>query len=164
MKPGSWCEKPLWYFHDPAVGREMVVEGIWLRDPGAIRGGEDVAEPVGSGLVRPEEAEVLSVAGDDVAEEAAEHTCRLAERRRRLLDLDRVVAKVGQNEIMQQEAAVRVRVGAHPAIANRSQGGELGQQPALRVEELVGAVAAHPVLEPPELVCAFSDAGERHLV
>ena len=71
-------------------------------------------EAVSSG---PEEPEGLLVAGDDVAEEAAEHPRRLAERRRRLLDLDRVVAEIGKNEVAQQEAAVCVRVGAHPAIA-----------------------------------------------
>ena len=65
---------------------------------------------------------------------------------------------------MQQEAAVRVRVGAHPAIAGRGLSGQLRQQPAFRVEELLGPVAAHPVLEAPKLVGTFSDAGEGHLV
>ena len=112
--------------HHPPVGREMVVERIRFCDPGAIRGREDVTKSVGSGLVRPEEAEVLSVAGDDIAKEAAEHTCGLAERGRRLVDLDRVVAKVGQNEIVQQHPTVRMRIGTHPAIACWSERRELG--------------------------------------
>ena len=135
--------------HHPAVGRKMLVERIRLRDPGAIRGGEHVSEAVGRRLVGAEEPEVVAVAGDDVAEEAAEHARRLAERRRGLLHLDRVVAEVGQDEVVQQQAPVRVRVGAHPAIAGRSLRGQLGQQPAVLVEELLGPVASHPLLEPP---------------
>ena len=126
----------------------MLVDRLRLRDPRAIRDREDVAEPVRRRLVRAEEAEVVAVAGDDVAEEPAEHARRLAERRRRLLHLDRVVAEVGQDEVAQQQAAVRVRVGAHPAIAGRGLRGQLRQQPAFVVEELLGPVAAQPVLEP----------------
>ena len=78
--------------------------------------------------------------------------------------LDRVVAEIGQDEVAQQDAAVRVRVGAHPAIAGRGLSGQLRQQPAFLVEELLGPVPAHPILEPAQLVRALADARERHLV
>ena len=42
-------------------------------------------------------------------------------RRAGLRHVDRVVAEVGQDEVAQQQAAVRVRVRAHPALALRRQ-------------------------------------------
>jgi hypothetical protein len=38
-----------------------------------------------------------------------------------LRDGHRVVAKVGQVQVMQQQTAVRVRVGAHPTLTARRQ-------------------------------------------
>ena len=69
-----------------------------------------------------------------------------------------------EDEVAQQQAPVRVRVGAHPSIAGRRLSGQLGQQPAVLVEELLGPVAAHPLLEPASLVFAVPNSGERNLV
>ena len=62
--------------------------------------------------------------------------------------LDGVVAEVGQAQVAEEQAAVGVRVGAHAAGALR---GERRPARALRrpsvVEELLGLVALHPLLE-----------------
>ena len=67
---------------------------------------------------------------------------------RRLRHLDRVVAEVGQDEVAQQRAAVRVRVRAHPPLARaaRAPRARARARPSL-VEELLGPVAPQPVLE-----------------
>ena len=112
--------------HHPAVRGEMLVERPRFRDPGAIGDSEDIAEPVRSGFVWAEEPEVVPVAVDDVAQEPAENASRLARRCRRLRHLDGVVAKIRKHEVAQQDAAVRMRIGAHPAIACGSLRGQLG--------------------------------------
>src|SRR3954464_12844032 len=65
-------------FHHASVGSEPHVGGLRLRVPRAVRDSEDVVEPIRRSLVRTEQAEVLAVAGDDVAEEAAEDSGCLA--------------------------------------------------------------------------------------
>ena len=72
---------------------------------------------------------------------------RLGRHRARLVDVDRVVAEVGQPQVAEQQAAVGVRVRAHAALALRRERGELGHELPARVEQLVRAVAPHPLLE-----------------
>ena len=59
--------------------------------------------------------------------------------------VDRVVAEIGQPQILQQQAAVGVRVRAHAALALRRELGELRAQPAALVEELLRPVALQPL-------------------
>ena len=125
---------------------------------------EDGAEPVRRGLVRPEDPERLHVPGDHVAEEGAQDPGRLARRRAGGGHVDRVVAEVGQVEVAQEQPAVGVRVGAHPAIAPRRQLGELRDERAVLVEQLLGPVAAQPGLEQGQVGRVRPDLGERHLV
>ena len=72
----------------------------------------------------------------------------LVRRRRAAATVDGVVAEVGQHEVAQQHAAVRVRVRAHPALARRRRARRSsGTSAAVVVEELLGPVAPQPVLE-----------------
>ena len=125
---------------------------------------EDVSEPVRRRLVRPEEPEVLRVPRDHVSEEAAEDARRLAGVVAGLGHLDGVVAEVRQDEVAQQRTAVRMRVGAHPALAFWGERGELGYQRAALVEELLGPVAPQPVLEQRECARGSRGLGHGHLV
>ena len=77
---------------------------------------------------------------------------------------DRVVAEVGQAQVAQQQAAVGVRVGAHAALAARRQLRELGQQPALVVEQLLRPVALHPLFEDAHVLGLLVHLAQRHLV
>src|SRR5665647_763935 len=135
------------HLHAPSVGREMVATGDDLPVEGAIGSLEDGREPVGGCLVRPEQAERLAVAGDNVAQEGAQHSGGLTAGCARLGHLNRVGAKVGQVEIVQQQAAVGVRVGAHAPMPLGWQVAELLDEGALVVEELLGPVAAQPRFE-----------------
>ena len=65
----------------------------------------------------------------------------------RLPHVHRVVAEIGQLQVLAQQAAVGVRVGAHAPRALRRQRPQLRHQPAIGVEQLLRLVAAHPVFE-----------------
>ena len=150
--------------HHAAVGREPLVVRLGSREPGAARHREDVAESVRGRLVRPEETEVVGVPGDHVAQERPEHPRRLARRRAGSSHVDGVVAEVGQHEVAEQRAAVRVRVRAHPPLALGRQRRELGHEPALLVEKLIGPIAPEPLLELTEVRGRVAHRGHRHLV
>jgi hypothetical protein len=57
-----------------------------------------------------------------------------------------------------------MRVGAHAPDALRRQRLELGLQTPAGIEQLVGPVAAHPVLEQLHVGRIVAHVGERHLV
>jgi len=143
---------------------EVLVRRQDLGLPLARGRGEDVGEAIRGGLVRPEHAEVVGVALDHVAQEPAEHARRLAEGRARLVDLDRVVAEVGQQQVSQQRAAVCVRARAHPPVALRRQLEQLRQRGAVVGEQLLGSVGAHPLLEQAQVISVLARVDDRHLV
>ena len=121
--------------------------GSISRLPDAIGHLENVAEPVRRRLVGAEEAEGLRVPLDDVAEERPEHARRLARASSPGFGhVDGVVAEVGQHEVAQEHAAVRVRVRAHAAVALGRQRGELGHGAARRRRTAppAGSCAATP--------------------
>jgi hypothetical protein len=55
--------------------------------------------------------------------------------------------EVGHAQVTQKQPAVGVRVGPHPPITLRGERGQLGPQPPVGVEQLLGLVAAHPGIE-----------------
>ena len=134
------------------------------RLPLPVGDGEDVAEPVRLGLVGAEHPEAVGVLLDDAREEAPEHPHRLARARRRTLDVDGEAPEVRQLEVAQQHAPVRVGIGAHPALADGREGAQLGDEPPVGVEQLLGPVAAQPLLELAAMVVVRARLGERHLV
>ena len=75
-----------------------------------------------------------------------------------------VVAKVRQAEVLQQQAAVRVRVGAHASVAAGRQGCQVRHQPSAGIEQLFGAIAVEPALQLGEMSRIGGKLGERHLV
>jgi hypothetical protein len=133
--------------HHAPVHRQVIVAVQHLCLPHAVGDLEHVAEAVGGGLVGPHQAKALGVARDDVAQEASEHACGLARARARPRDIDRVIAKVGHLQIAQQEASVGVRVGAHAPLPLGCQRRQLGTEGPALVEQLLGLIGAHPLLE-----------------
>ena len=101
---------------------------------------------------------------DHVAQEGAEHARRFAGRRARLLHVHGVIAEVGQRKLAKKQAAVRVRVGAHAAVAAWRQVDELGDEGAVLVEELFRAVASQPFLELADSLRVLADVRERNLM
>ena len=216
MKPGSWCEKPLWSCRQTCEREQVVERGD--RPPPRDRARhlqplrvlvEHRVDDVDEGLVAVEQAvpagqEVaLEPALAEVLREDLHHaavrgqalvrrldlgvpragrrprrrrrggstpsrrarragSCRgsaaitsrrkRAEDARRLgelgagpVDLERVVAEVREHEVAEQQAAVRVRVRAHARARPRARARPARDETALVVEELLRAVAAHPL-------------------
>ena len=152
------------HLHHPALGRLVLVRGQDLGVELAVRHLEDRAEPVRSGLVRAEDPERVAVSIDDVTEECAEHARRLGRRGARRRHVHRVVAEVGQREVAQQQAAIRVRIRAHPPVAPRRQLGELRDERAVGVEQLLRPVAPQPAFEKREVLRVRTNFSERDLV
>ena len=125
---------------------------------------EDVAEPVGFGLVRAEQPEVGRVIPDHVAQPAAEHPGGLRGRRAGRGDVHGVPGEVGQPQVTQQQPAVGVRVRAHPPLAARGQRRQLRDQRAGGVEELTRPVRAQPLVELRQVPGVLARRGERDLV
>ena len=88
----------------------------------------------------------------------------LADRRTGVGDVDRIVAEVRQSQVAQQQAAVGVRVGAHPPVASRSMGDDLRAWASVVIEQRRRPVAEHPLLEEVEVVGVGAHAVEGHLV
>jgi len=100
----------------------------------------------------------------DVAQQVAERHGVPGADAARLVELDGVVAKVRQAQRLLEQPAVRVRVGAHAARALRRQREQRGRGRPVRVEELLGPIAPHPVLEHLEVRGVRLHVRHRHLM
>ncbi len=122
--------------------------------------------PVRLGLVRAEDPEIALrlVQPHHVAQHAAEHPGGLRHARAGHGDRQGIAAEVGQHQVAEQHAAVRVRAGAQPPVAGRHQAEQLLAGPALGVEQLTGPVGPEPLLELPQVRRVGPDFGQRHLV
>ncbi len=82
----------------------------------------------------------------------------------RTLDRHGVVAEVRHHEVAQQQPTVGVRVGAHPPGPVGAKARSSGRSRPVVVEELLGAVAAHPLLELRAVLGVGAGLGQRHLM
>ena len=100
-----------------------IVVGLRLRQPAASGLLEHRIEPIRAGLIRSPEAKIplRGAALEDIAQQGAENARRLGLPGSRGCDRDCVVARFRQVQIAQQQAAVGVRVGAHPQRSGRAQ-------------------------------------------
>ena len=100
-----------------AAGASFSSVGVDLGVPGAVRDLEDVAEAVRRRLVGAEQPEGGRVAGDDVAQERSETRVGSLELDAGPVNLDGVVAKVGEREVL-QELRRRSRAGSRSCAAS----------------------------------------------
>ncbi len=153
-------------FHHPAVTGQMFVGRKDLRLPGLSGGLVERAEAVGLGLVGPHHPEVPAVGGGrhDVLEQSAQDPGGLVQDGPRPVDPHRVVLEGRERKVAQEQPAVGVRCRPEPGgpLGNAFQ--DLGGGPALGVEEFLGAVGAHPLLELTQVIGIVPDPGQRHLV
>ena len=110
------------HLHHPTGRCEVFIVGHGLRKPHLVGRLVDRVQAVGGGLIGSHQTEPVAVPRDHVPQERAEHPSGLMGLRARLRDGYRVLAKVGQVQVMQQQTAVGVRVGAHPPVTGRCQG------------------------------------------
>jgi hypothetical protein len=100
----------------------------------------------------------------DVAQESPQHLGVLAFDGAGRGHLDRMVVEVGHSQIVQQRAAIGMRIGAHSPVAGRRKCRQLRHQTAVVIEQFLGFVAAHPVVKERHVgrVCGVHEQG--HLV
>lgn len=155
------------HLHD-AAGRGQVAAVLVLvkvlAHPYLLGDLVDGAELVGLGLVGAEEAEVLGVLGHDVAQEERHVLHAAALVGGRAVKGDGVLAEVGHLEGLLDDAAVGDGVGAHAADALGAEGLQGLVRGAVLVEQAVGLVAAHPLLEDLEVLRVGGGARDGHLV
>ena len=154
------------HLHDPPVDREAFVGLVYLRDRHSIGHLEHRPPAVGRRLVGPEDTEVAALAIElqEITDERALHLRCGAADGAAARNIHGVLAKVRQAEVLEQEAAVGVRVGAHAPCPRGRERGELGSEAAVLVKQLLGTIAAHPPLEQRHVVRLLEESGERHLV
>ena len=142
------------HLHHAAVGRELAAVGVFGLDfgePGLAARLVDRLQAVGRGLVGAEDPEIVHVVAHHVAQELPEHVGVLDRRLPGPGDFDRVVAKIRHAQRLAQQAAVGVRIRADAAVSGRRERLQFGNQPALRVEQLLRPVTQHPLLEQLEM-------------
>ena len=85
-------------------------------------------QPVGSGFIGTEYPEVfrIQVQLHHVTQKSAEHPGGFRKLRTRLRNLHGVVAKIRHEQILEQQAAIGVRVCAHPPVACGREFGQFG--------------------------------------
>ena len=143
---------------DALVGRHQVAEEL------PVRRLEHGLEAVGRGLVRGHHPEVVRVHPDHVAQPRPQHGDGADGAGAGLGDVHRVIGELGQPQVAQQLAAVGVRGGAHPLRAVRVERAQLGDQPALAVEQLLRPVRPEPLLELGAVCGVVAGLRQRHLV
>ncbi len=135
------------HFQHTTGVRDVIVVRDDLAHEHAVRDFEDGIPAIRCRLVGADDAERRGVARDDVADVFALLARGFRDDAARRLDFDGVVLEIGQAQVAQQDAAVRVRVCAHAPIALRRGGQHVGADRAVLVEQFFRAVAAHPGFE-----------------
>ena len=128
-----------------------------------VRHLEHGAPAVRGRFVRAEHAKVGGIELDHVADELALDARGFAFHGAGLRHVHRVIAKIRQAQVAQQEAAVGVRIGAHAALAFRGQFREFGTELAGLVEQLLRAIALHPLFQNLHMP-RMAHLAHRHLV
>jgi hypothetical protein len=155
------------HLEDAAVGGELAAVGILrevVGEPELLGRPVHVVELVRCGFIGAEDAEGGRVPPHDVAQEAAERARVLGGGLPGVIDCDAVISKVRDAEGLSEQAAVGMGVGAHPPGAQGRQRLEFRHEAAGLVEQVLGLIAAQPVLELPQVRRVLVDAGQRHLV
>ena len=155
---------------DVAHGREvLVVGGVVVEvavEPLLVRHLVAGLQAVGRRLVGAEDAEHVAVVVDELGGVLAQHAGCLGGTKAMaaLLDVDRVLCRVGELEVLQEPAAVGVGVGAQAKLALGHELGDLGTDGALLVKEAVGLVGLEPALEDLEVGLGVAGGRQGHLV
>ena len=124
-------------------------------------------EAVGSGLVRPENAEAVRVELKDIAGIYAQAagSFKLTPAVAVFLDfLDLVVFKLWKLELFADHAAVSIRVCTDAQFAFRHELGDFFAQCAVCVKELFRLVGSKPVLEDLEMLFGIAGGSQRDLM
>ncbi len=149
-----------------ALGRQEFIILYFPRVPLSIGDLEYRPQQVRECLVGTKYAEITLplIEFGYVAQESPQHLGIVAFDGARRGHMHRVVMKVRHSEIMQQQAAIGMGVGAHPPIAFRRKLLELRDESAARIEQFLGFIALHPGLEQRHVIEMVRVHEHRHLM
>ena len=142
-----------------SLGRMVAVETRSVTSSSGV-------QAIGDGFVRADHAKVprLEVELHHVAQQAAHHARGFRIHRPGLRNRHGVIAEIRQHQVLQQQAAIGVRVGAHAPRARRRQRADLLHRFAVAVEQLFRAVALHPGFQNADVLRLLGQLRQRHLV
>ena len=154
------------HLHHPAVGGEVIVVVVFLGHPCAVGDFERILPAVRVVLVRAEKPEVsrLHVQRHDVTQVTPHDASQLRGDGTGGCHRDSVVGIGREPQIPEEQAAVRVRIGAHAAVAFGGGRGEFRPEPSFLCEEFVGPVALHPGFENWNVLGDLVHRAHRHLM
>ena len=154
------------HFHHAAGRREKFIVRRCRRVPLALSHLKKGLESVGKSFVRTKDPKVplLAIQFRHVTQKSSEHmrVAHTAHARRR--HVHRIRAEIGHDQVAEQNAAVRVGIRAHAALAFWSEFGQLRLQASGFVEQLLRPVAPHPLFELLEFFGLCGRVAERHLM
>ena len=124
------------------------------------------AEEIRERFIGTEDAEIalILIQLGHVAQELAQHERILAVDGTGRRHIHRVVVEVRHAQVAQQNAAVGMRIGAHPPVALRRQFGQFRHESAIFIEQFLGLVALHPAFQQLDMIGMLGIHQERHLV
>ena len=124
------------------------------------------AQEIRECLIGTEDTEItlILIQLGHVAQEVTQHERVLGVHGAGRRHIHRVDAEVRHAQIAQQNAAVGVRIGAHPPVALRRQFGQFRHEPAIFIEQFLGLVAFHPAFQLLDMIGMLGIHQQRHLV
>ena len=147
-------------------GREEFIIFYFPGVPLTVGDFKNRAQEIRERLIGTEDTEItlILIQLGHVTQELTQHERILAVNGAGRRHIHRVVAEVRHAQVAQQNAAVGVRIGAHPPVALRRQLGQFRHQPAILIEQLLGLVAFHPAFELLDMIGMLGIHQQRHLV
>jgi hypothetical protein len=154
------------HLHDAALRRQPFIVGRLFTHPLPGRCFEHGVKTIGHGFVWTEETEVasLGVEGYDVPQEAADHACVLGVCGAGPSNTHAVGSEIRHHQIAQQLSPVGVGIRPHASRPGWRERCDLWSETALVVEQLPGAIAAHPGLEQSKVLGIRARRGQGNLV
>ena len=127
---------------------------------------EDRAQQIRERLVGTEDPEIplVLIEHGHVTQELAEHQRVLGGDGAGRWHVHGVHAEVRHAQVAEQDAAVGVRIGAHPPVPLGGQLGQVRHEAAVGIEQLLRPVALHPVFQLPDVLEVIGVDQQRHLV
>ena len=147
-------------------GREELVIFYFTGVPLTVGEFKNRAEKIRESLIGPEDTEItlILVQFGNVAQEATQHQCILSVNLAGRRNVHGVKMKIRHAQVAQQNAAVGVRIGAHPAVALRCQFSQFRHEPPILIEQLLGFIALHPTFKLLDMIGMLRIYEKRHLV
>ena len=125
---------------------------------------EDSAEQIRQCLIGTKNSEIALIQLDDVLKELAEHKSILSLHGSGRRHVNRVNAEIRHSQVVQQNPAIGVWVGAHSPVTLGRKLRQFSYQPPGRVKQLLRLVAFHPAFELRDMLRMSLIDKERHLV